>query len=56
MKRLVTLTRALVTDPEVVLLDESTAGYDQGHDDILIKEFLAKAESKDSWYYEFEAN
>jgi len=33
-----------------------SAGYAQAEEDSLIKEVLAKAESKDSWYYEFEVH
>ena len=33
-----------------------SAGYAQAEEDSLIKEVPAKAESKDSWYYEFEVH
>ena len=33
-----------------------SAGYAQAEEDSLIKEVLATAESKDSWYFEFEVH
>jgi phospholipid/cholesterol/gamma-HCH transport system ATP-binding protein len=44
----------LTTDNRNRLQIRISAGYAQAEEDSLIKEVLAKAESKDSLYYEFE--
>jgi phospholipid/cholesterol/gamma-HCH transport system ATP-binding protein len=46
----------LTTDNRDGLRVRISAGYTQAEEDSLIKEVLAKAESKDSLYYEFELN
>ena len=46
----------LTTDNKNSLRIRISAGYAQAEEDSLIKEVLAKAESKDSWYYEFEVH
>ena len=46
----------LTTDNRNGLRVRISAGYTQAEEDSLIKEVLAKAESKDSLYYEFEVN
>ena len=46
----------LTTDNKNSLRVRISAGYAQAEEDSLIKEVLAKAESKDSWYYEFEVH
>ncbi len=46
----------LTTDNRDGLGVRISAGYTQAEEDSLIKELLAKAESKDSLYYEFEIN
>ena len=46
----------LTTDNRNGLRVRISAGYTQAEEDSLIKEVLTKAESKDSYYYEFEVN
>jgi hypothetical protein len=44
----------VTTDNRNGLRVRISAGYAQAEEDSLIKDVLAKAESKDSLYYEFE--
>lgn len=54
MERELRFEDLLITDSRDSLRIRISAGYAQAEEDSLIKEVLAKAESKDSLYYEFE--